>query len=669
MSIDNRTELNDCDTVTGWTGDGSAPAVVTLVGSFYQGTGGIESQHTDTDEHMSTTQESVGATTFSLDLTTSTMYLLLKDNLVSTLALGGVQYVIGDGTNKVGYDVGGNDSSGLPLVPFYNCYKLDVSNLPVAFNAYTGTEAALTQTTITEAGVGTLHLAKAVGNVANITVDYMSYIANGTAALTINGGTIGTPETMVDVQGDDVTNGWGLIANPFGSQYLFMGPTEWGDATTLTSYFTASDEQWFWIGGVAGIGNFDFNLTANATGTNSFVVTNTVIVGLDVRSDFDLAPANHNIMKLTSVTFTDIGVITFPLNNIGNFANNCIFNNCAQVNPSTIDMESPSFNSTTDANGALLIAATVSNILNATFTSGGTGHAIYITATGTYDFDLWTFSGYGADATTDSVVYNNSSGAVTINILNGGDTPTVRNGAGASTTINNSVTVLVQGVTEGAAVKVIEVGSPQTIILEVLADSNGEASTSINFTGDLPVVTRVRSSGLPTAAIQDDNGAFTDETTAANSAVAADMNLLPATPVVNEDRYLFGHAEKFNNMKIGINTAGTGGFTITWQYWNGATWANLAGVIDGTSSFSVTGTNYISFTLPGDWATTTINTTQGPYYYIRAAYTAGTVTIVPLGTRCSLDVNKYLPFVQNGTVTTDGLTVTASWNRDTIATF
>jgi hypothetical protein len=344
-------------------------------------------------------------------------------------------------------------------------------------------------------------------------------------------------------------------------------------------------------------------------------------------------------------------------------------------------MDSPSFNGTTDANGALLIDESVDNLDNAVFLSDGTGHAIYITATGTYNFDNWTFSGFGADGTTDAVVYNNSGGAVTINILNGGDTPSVRNGTGASTTINNSVTLLVQGVTEGAAVKIVANETVGTItagdiILEDLADTNGEATTTLNYEGafepsGLDVITRVRASGLPTAAIQDDNGVFTDETTAANSAVAADMNLLPATPVVNQDRYLFGHAEMFNKMKIAINTAGTGGFTITWQYWSAGSpggWTNLADVVDDTSSFSVLGTNYVSYTMPSDWGTTTING-QGPYYFIRAAYTAGTVTVSPSGTRCSLDVNKYLPFVQNGTVTANGLTVTASWVRDTIATF
>jgi len=237
--------------------------------------------------------------------------------------------------------------------------------------------------------------------------------------------------------------------------------------------------------------------------------------------------------------------------------------------------------------------------------------------------------------------------------------------------------ITVQGVTEGAAVKIVAnetVGTVTTgdVILEQLADSNGEASTNITYQGafdpsGLDIITRVRSSGLPTAAIQDDNGVFTDETTAANSAVTADMNLLPVTPVVNQDNYIFGHAEKFGKLKLDINTAGTGGFTITWQYWNGA-WTNLTGVTDDTNSFSTISVNYVEWTIPGDWVTTTINS-QGPYYYIRAAYTAGTVTISPTGTRCSLDVNRYLPFVQDGTVLSTGLTVTASWLRDTIAKF
>ena len=242
MSVDNRTELNDCDNVTGFVGDGASPALNTLTGQRYEGTASIDTQHTNADEQMHTTQTSGGGGTFNLDLSDSTLYLMVKDSLVDTFANGGVQFVIGDGTDLIGYDVGGNDAVGLPLEPFYNAYKLDVSvqvASPGANNAYTGTEAALAQTAITQMGYGSLHLAKAQGNVPNVFLDRMTYIANGSYALTINGGTAITPETMADVQGDDVTNGWGMVNNPLGLQYGFFAPTEWGDATTLSSYFEA----------------------------------------------------------------------------------------------------------------------------------------------------------------------------------------------------------------------------------------------------------------------------------------------------------------------------------------------------------------------------------------------------------------------------------------------
>ena len=69
------------------------------------------------------------------------------------------------------------------------------------------------------------------------------------------------------------------------------------------------------------------------------------------------------------------------------------------------------------------------------------GHSIEITGTGTYDFNDIIFSGGSVDDSIGADVYNNSGGAVTINI-NGGTTPTVRNGAGASTTIVSGTVTL-----------------------------------------------------------------------------------------------------------------------------------------------------------------------------------------------------------------------------------
>ena len=150
-------------------------------------------------------------------------------------------------------------------------------------------------------------------------------------------------------------------------------------------------------------------------------------------------------------------------------------------------------------------------------------------------------------------------------MTNSGDSPTVR--TAANTDVQNAVTVRVESLSEGAAVSVIADETVGTItagdvIFDALANSSGVAEiTDFNYEGafdpsGLDVIVRARQQGIPNAAIQDDNGAFADETTAANSNTTNDINLLPATPVVNQDRYLFGHAEQFGGLKVSITTAG-----------------------------------------------------------------------------------------------------------------
>ena len=132
MSVDNRTEINDCNAVTGWVGDGN-PGLNTLSGQRYEGSGSIETQHTNADEEAYTTEDSLNTGTFSLDWSDSTLYMQVKDNLVDSAANGGTQFLIGDGTDRIAYDIGGNNAVGMPISPFFNVYKLDVSNVPGSF--------------------------------------------------------------------------------------------------------------------------------------------------------------------------------------------------------------------------------------------------------------------------------------------------------------------------------------------------------------------------------------------------------------------------------------------------------------------------------------------------------------------------------------------------------
>lgn len=439
MATDNRITLNDASST--FTDGNDTGSVVTAAGLYYEGGQAVSVQFTNSDERSFTTN--IGGTR---DLSDSTCYLLVKDNLVETQTNGGIKYVLYDGTNEIGYEVGGNDNTGNPLATFFNSYKLDVSNSS-AFTGheFAGSEASLNKAAITGVGFGTYHLSKAVGAIDNCFMDRLSFHTNGSAALTIDAGTAGTPITLETIAADDIANGWGLVGNPQGSQFNVFGPVDFGDSSAGSSYFAEVDSQITLIGLGIGAGNFDFKTICNGTGTNLFQLDNCVVVNLGAVANWDFSDTNSNTLEIMNCQFVNGGTFAFPVT--GGTSRKCdgsTFVNCGQVDPSTMVFTNNSFIGTTDATGALLGNKSIDGL---SFTSDGTGHAIYITSTGTYTYTSNTFSGYGSTASTDAVVYNNSGGAVTINVSSGA-TPTYRNGAGATTTIvAGAVTVAAKAVT------------------------------------------------------------------------------------------------------------------------------------------------------------------------------------------------------------------------------
>jgi hypothetical protein len=518
MSVDLRTEINDADGSSGhWATDGGfSPQATTRAGEFYEGTGGIATRFTNTAASLYAVNDTAGST-FSIDFSDVTVYVLVKNNLVDTYANGGAQVVLHDGTDRIGYDVAGLDAPGMPLEPYYNSFKLDCSEsaaTPGGHHVFAGSEANLTYTAITGVGYGALHLAKAQGNVFNTWSDRVTYIANGSYALRINGGTVGTPETMADVQGDDETNGWGVVNNPLGSQYGFFAPTEWGEpAANADVYFSATNEQWYWIGDnqggrAVGATHFPFRVVGNATDTISFVLDNVVIVNTGTRAQFDMSDADVDTLDLTAVSFTDLGAITFPADATGKVGASLIFNNCDQVYFEDFILDIATFNGSNDALGAVLWDenSDPSNQDNLTFNSDGTGHAIHVDLTGdgpgaggefTFNISGYTVSGYettsgGSTGNTVFLVDNNNDNDVTINVTDGSGTFSYEKAAGytGTVTVNQTVTVTITVVDtagdpiEGAAVFLEETPGGTDVISYDLTDVNGEVSVS--YTGTTP---------------------------------------------------------------------------------------------------------------------------------------------------------------------------------------
>ena len=494
MTADNRTLLNDASANTGWTGDDTA-STTSAAGDYYEGGSALSTQLSNALERMYTT--SIGGTR---DMSDASVWILVKDNLQSAKSAGGGQVVLHDNTDNIGFYCNGNDDPGLSLPSYYNCLKLDVSNrAALSSNAYAGSAANLTVASITGVGYGTIHLSKAVGSIDNVWMDASYFILNTSYALTINGGTVGTPETWGDVSGDDVTNGWGMVANLQGSKYDINGSWEWGDTANADSYFNDSNFQVYIDARDMGTGNFLVRTIAGS-GTNSLVLTSGLFQNLGTPSVWDLSDPDMNILEFTAVTFTDVGAITFPTaGGTSRFLASCIFNNCAQLYFDDLTCSDLIINGSTNATGAVLFdtAGQTATQTDFTFNSDGTGHGIVITTAGTYNLSGWAFNGYsaGTDANggstgdTNAAIYNNSGGLVTLNISGGGDTPTVLNGAGASTTVNNNVSVTLTGMRDNTEVRVLDNSTGE--FLDGIEDATAGTADNRSFTFSLSAGTIV----------------------------------------------------------------------------------------------------------------------------------------------------------------------------------
>lgn len=115
--------------------------------------------------------------------------------------------------------------------------------------------------------------------------------------------------------------------------------------------------------------------------------------------------------------------------------------------------------------------------------------------------------------------------------------------------------------------------------------------------------------------------------------VTADLNnpatttaAYPSTPTT-ADAMIFGFRHPSGTLTVDVDTAGTGAYAVTWEYYTGAVYVALSGVTDGTNGFKTAGTNDVTFTIPTDW---TQQKTGDKNYRIRARVTTTGFTVIPL---------------------------------------
>ena len=654
--------VNSCDATTGFNTGG-------LSGDddFVEGTGALGRKVSSTTQEMYTT--SLGASApydFSSGGGEDGFHIIMWFNTKTPIdATTGLRIVVGDGTARghwyvtpTGFYKGGFITKVIDTAA-------DFDNIAAGSWTTTGNPAQLTG--ITQVGGVFTTITSIMGSFNNIQLDQMT-IGTGVRA---DAGSIGVPNTFEIVRAADEDSafwGWWSSSNGavVGKGKLFIGPS----AGSTTSVFTDSAFSVTFANELVAVGFYEISVRgagtdvswnlANISAADPTVARWSLTVDSTTNSFADVNGVWQDADQLvldSSVSLTGTSLI-----------------NCSKLTQASATLSGISVISANTADSVAFIESDDPSLISDSTFTFSDGHAIEITATGTFSFSGNTFTDYlgtpgtnlvASSGSTDAGIYNSSGGLVTLNIVGGGNTPSVRNAAGSTTAIVTSVGLELNGLSEHSFGVFIGSGGAEdgTELLSGYANSSGVISGTFGGATPQTVVVRARNGGIIAAAIQEDNGSsFTDFTLVArDTQTANDVDLFPSTVSAN-DAFYFGGVDQFAEVLINVTTAGTT-YVAAWEYWDGGAWVTLT-VTDPSSSYFNLGWHKITFTPPGDWGTTSVNS-QGPYYYIRSRVTTGGGS-QPFAETITLNQTvKYLPFNSSGTIQAGtGLTSTAVWIED-----
>lgn len=353
---------------------------------------------------------------------------------------------------------------------------------------------------------------------ANVVFDATRY----GKGLTYNGDAAGIPGTFSDilVTAMSVGNAWGILTSD-SSIYFGAGKFNFGTAAQIAiSSFKSVGELFVWRNFPVAATFYAFLIRGAASFATTFQVGNysagLTSDGSVIKGSGDPTSATHSVWSLDIGTNTTVNLYGSQfselyrailqsattmrgctLKNFGNItANGATIDDCTFIELKTmapiggtygieVATSAPTLTNCLFVDCATAIlwnvnADTNGKLNGTTFISGGTGHAIELGANTPTTIELAnvTFTSYGANGTIDAAIYNNSGKTITINITNGGNTPTIRNGAGAATTVNNLSTLILTGLVTDTEVRAYVGTNPATATAIV-----GVESSSTSFTG------------------------------------------------------------------------------------------------------------------------------------------------------------------------------------------
>lgn len=126
-----------------------------------------------------------------------------------------------------------------------------------------------------------------------------------------------------------------------------------------------------------------------------------------------------------------------------------------------------------------------------------------------------------------------------------------------------------------------------------------------------------------------DGSIYTDNTEEAEGGDGTTFYPFSSTSTQDNALY-FGLSNRFLGVILNLQTLGTnaGSLAVTWEYWNGSAWTAITVTADTTNAEKFLASGKVTWDMPANWATTTVNSGD-TLYYVRARISTNGFTVLP----------------------------------------
>ncbi len=302
--------------------------------------------------------------------------------------------------------------------------------------------------------------------------------------------------------------------------YVLRTPIQFGVDDTVTHLFEDTNQIWLWdeqefitddyyfleaIGNSGGTTDIKFGLKSgsgdDATGSQGFTIAaaSTGFTWAMTFNDVDLDSANFY-----GCSFIHGGAFLF--NDVAVSCISTLYVDCVSALITGSEQLRISVINAATADGVAYM--TTDDLVNIVFSSFefSDGHGIELTTPidtaqpskgnkytsylGTPGDNLVASSG-----SNDAAIYNNQAGDITISVSNDGDTPSIRNGASATTVVQNAVNVTLSNLVIGSQILIYETDTPANVIMDLVSDAVSETA-SYPYLSDTDITVVVRHSSM-----------------------------------------------------------------------------------------------------------------------------------------------------------------------------